>query len=142
MKILIVFLIFFTGLKSPEPRVIPLYIGSEKFIVEIADTPLKKMRGMMFRRSMPDNFGMLFVYKKEQTLGYWMKNTLIHLDIIYLNKDKQVVDMYINVPPCRADPCMSYISRKKAQYVLELRGKRSAELKMKKGDIIFFVLDE
>ena len=87
MKILIVFLIFFTGLKSPEPRVIPLYIGSEKFIVEIADTPLKKMRGMMFRRSMPDNFGMLFVYKKEQTLGYWMKNTLIHLDIIYLNKD-------------------------------------------------------
>ncbi len=125
-----------------EVKMIPLYIGSEKFTVEIADTIEKQARGMMFRKNVPDDFGMLFIYNVEDYLGYWMKNCLVHLDIIYLNKEKQVVDMYINVPPCKEDPCKSYVSRVLAQYVLELRGNRSKEVNLKIGDSIFFMLDK
>ena len=76
---------------------ISLYIGEEKFKVEIADTAEKQARGLMFRKSIPDDFGMLFVYDDEDIRGFWMKNTLAHLDLIYLNREKQVVDIFINV---------------------------------------------
>jgi uncharacterized membrane protein (UPF0127 family) len=121
---------------------IPLYIGSEKFTVEIADTVEKQVKGMMFRKNVPDDFGMLFIYNVEDYHGYWMKNCLVHLDIIYLNKGKQVVDIYINVPPCKEEPCKTYVTRVPAQYVLELRGNRSKEIKLKIGDSIFFMLDK
>lgn len=123
-----------------QSKFIPLYIGSEKFTVEIADTLEKQMLGLMFRKSIPDDFGMLFVHDDEDIRSMWMKNTLIRLDLIFLDKNRQVVDMFINVPPCKADPCDSYISRKPAQYVLELRGNRASELGLKMGDVIFFVL--
>jgi uncharacterized membrane protein (UPF0127 family) len=132
----------FDGFVFPEARFIPLYIGSEKFNVEVADTVEKQIRGLMFRESIPPDFGMLFVHEYEDTRSIWMKNTLVHLDIIYLDKHKRVVDMYVNVPPCKGDPCTSYLSRKPAQYVLELKGNRARELDLKHGDTIFFILDE
>ena len=122
-------------------RMIPLYIGEEKFTVEIADTEEKQVRGLMFRKSIPENYGMLFIYGDEDIRGFWMKNTLVHLDLIYLDADKQVVDMFINVPPCKSAPCKTYISKKRAKYVLELRGNRAKELKIKVGDSIFFILE-
>ena len=138
-------LLIVTGITScihAEVRMIPLYIGSEKFTVEIADTVEKQARGMMFRKNVPDDFGMLFIYNAEDYHGYWMKNCLVHLDIIYLNKEKQVVDMYINVPPCKEEPCKTYVTHVPAQYVLELRGSRAKEINLKIGDSIFFMLDK
>jgi len=123
-------------------KMIPLYIGETKFTVEIADTHEKQLRGLMFRQSVPDDYGMLFVYDDEQIRAFWMKNTLVHLDLIFLDKNKQVVDMILNVPPCEADPCETYASEKKAQYVIELRGNRAEELNLKVGDTIFFLLNE
>ena len=142
IKKVLIFIIVLSTVLCSKTKLIPLYIGSEKFTVELAVTIEQKIRGMMFRKSMPDNFGMLFIYDREQELGYWMKNTLINLDIIYLDKSKHIVDMYLNVPPCKTDPCITYISRKPAQYVLELRGNRSKELKLKIGDSVFFIIDE
>jgi uncharacterized membrane protein (UPF0127 family) len=124
-----------------EVKMVPLYIGSEKFMVEIADTMEKQLRGLMFRKSVPDDFGMLFVHDGEGYRSIWMKNTLVHLDLIFLNKHKQVVDIYLNVPPCKKEPCESYVTRVPAQYVLELRGNRAGELNIKIGDTIYFSLD-
>mgnify|MGYP003944607301 CR=1 FL=1 len=121
---------------------IPLYIGETKFTVEIADTHEKQLRGLMFRKSIPGDYGMLFVYNDEQIRGFWMKNTLVHLDLIFLDKNKQVVDMILNVPPCKADPCQTYASDKEAQYVIELRGRRAKELNLKIGDTVFFILND
>ena len=123
-------------------KMIPLYIGETKFTVEIADTHEKQLRGLMFRKSIPGDYGMLFVYNDEQIRGFWMKNTLVHLDLIFLNKHKQVVDMILNVPPCEADPCQTYASDKKAQYVIELRGNRAKELNLKVGDTVFFIFND
>lgn len=132
----------FTGCIHAEIKMIPLYIGSEKFTVEIADTLEKQMRGMMFRKNVPDDFGMLFVYNGEDYHSFWMKNCQVNLDIIFLNKDKQVVDMYIDVPPCKEEPCNNYTTRILAKYVLELKGNRAREIDLKIGDTIFFIPDK
>jgi uncharacterized membrane protein (UPF0127 family) len=130
-----------TGFIHGQVKMIPMCIGSAEFTVEIADTVEKQMVGLMFRKTIADDFGMLFVNKAEDYHSMWMKNTLVHLDLIFLNKGRQVVDMYINVPPCEKDPCESYPSRVRAQYVLELRGNRARELNLKIGDTLFFILD-
>ncbi len=122
-------------------KTIPLRIGKEQFVVEIADTTEKQLLGLMYRKVVPDNYGMLFVYEDEDRRGFWMKNTKVHLDMIHLDANKQVVDMFINVPPCKREPCQTYISERAAQYVLELRGNRATELNLKIGDPVFFILD-
>jgi uncharacterized membrane protein (UPF0127 family) len=125
-----------------EIKTIPLYIGSEQFVVEIADTREKQVRGLMFREFVPDDYGMLFVHGEEEYRSIWMKNCKVHLDLIFLDANKQIINMYINVPPCKKEPCESYESRRPAKYVLELRGNRANELKLKPGDTIFFILDK
>jgi len=122
------------------PRFIPVLIGGEEFQVEIADTDKKKTLGLMFRKSIPDHYGMLFVYSREDYRGIWMKNTLIHLDLIFLNSSREIVRIFHNVPPCKQDPCKTYIPEEKAQYVLEIKGKRAKSLNLKTGDRIFFIL--
>jgi len=122
-------------------KVIPLYIGQEKFMIEIADTTEKQLTGLMFREFIPDDFGMLFIYRTEYPRSFWMKNCQASLDIIFLDKNKQVINIHFNVPPCEDDPCKTYESERPAQYVLELRGNRAKELNLKPGDTIFFSLD-
>lgn len=119
---------------------ITIFIADEKFMVEIAETNKEKAIGLMYRKEIPDNFGMLFIYSSEDFRGMWMKNTLVNLDLIFLNSQKEIVEIIKNVPPCVEDPCQSYISGKKAKYVLELKGNRSKELDLKEGDRIFFIL--
>jgi len=123
-----------------EPVFISLFIKDESFTVEVADTDPKKALGLMFRKGIPDNFGMLFPYTGEDYRAMWMKNTLISLDLIFLNARKEIVEIIVNVPPCMEEPCKSYISQNKAQYVLELRGNRSVELDLHPGDTLFFIL--
>lgn len=130
-----------TGCMHAEVKMIPLYIGTEKFTVEIADTGEKQMRGLMFRKYVADDYGMLFVHDEEGYRSMWMKNCFVNLDLIFLNRHKQVVDMHINVPPCEREPCESYAARIPAQYVLELRGNRAKELGIKIGDTVTFIFN-
>jgi uncharacterized membrane protein (UPF0127 family) len=137
----IALIIFLAGLfVYPESRFITLFIGEEKFIVEIADDYEKRAVGLMFRKDIPDNFGMLFVYAEEDYRGMWMKNTLINLDLIFMDSSKEIIDIIPDVPPCKADPCQTYVSKEKARYVLELKGGRSESLGLKKGSRIYFIL--
>ncbi len=141
-KIYIIFIIFYVSfLIYGDTKLIPLFIGSNEFIVEIANTEEARVRGLMYRESIPDNYGMLFVFDEEDIRSFWMKNTFIYLDIICLDKSKQIVDMFTNVPPCKTEPCKNYISSKPAKYVLELKGNRVKDLNLKKGDFVFFILD-
>jgi uncharacterized protein len=137
----ILFCSFFYWSPAAEIKIIPLYIGSEKFMVEIADTPEKQMTGMMYREFIPDDFGMLFIHETESYRSFWMKNCRVHLDIIYLDKNKQIINIHFNVPPCKQEPCKTYKSERPARYVLELRGNRAKELNLKPGDTTFFTLN-
>jgi uncharacterized membrane protein (UPF0127 family) len=88
--------------------------------IEIADTDEKRATGLMFRKDLPYSSGMLFIFDTEDFHSFWMKNTLIPLDILWLDKDFRIRYYYQNVQPCKSDPCASYSPLIKAVYVLEV----------------------
>lgn len=141
MKKLLIFLMAFAGLMGAENRFITIFIQDKPFFTEIADTPEKHARGLMFRTHIRADYGMLFVFAEEDIRSFWMKNTLIPLDMIFLNNEKQVVDLFCSVPPCRGDPCPGYTSALPARYVLEIAGGTAKKLKLKIGDKIFIPVD-
>jgi YVTN family beta-propeller protein len=91
-----------------------------RVFVEVPDDEEEHMRGLMFRQHLPSNAGMLFAFSSEEPRAFWMKNTLVPLDMIFVNDNSEIVDIIENVPPCEQDPCPSYPSEEPAQYVLEV----------------------
>jgi hypothetical protein len=87
--------------------------------VEVADTDAARQRGLMFRESMADNAGMVFVFAEPAVHPFWMKNTLIPLDMIWVDTRYKVVAIKEAVP-CKADPCPNYDPGTEAAYVVEL----------------------
>lgn len=85
--------------------------------IELADTEAERAQGMMFRQSMGGLQGMLFLFDQTQPQSFWMKNTLIPLDIIFISEDMRIVDQYMNAPPKSEK---NIRSRRPAKYVLEV----------------------
>jgi uncharacterized protein len=141
MKKLLISLLAVAGLLGAENRFITIFVQGKPFNTEIADTAEKHARGLMFRTQIKADYGMLFVFSEEDIRSFWMKNTLIPLDMIFLNNEKQVVDLFCSVPPCRGDPCPGYTSALPARYVLEIAGGTAKKLKLKIGDKIFIPVD-
>lgn len=109
-------------------------VKGQRFYVAIADDDASRARGLMFVDELPDNEGMFFVFRREEPRAFWMKNTRIPLDIIYLNQNLVVVDIIEQAKPCRSARCPSYPSRRPAQYVLELNGGMTEKLGLEVGD--------
>ncbi|MDO5104728.1 DUF192 domain-containing protein [Capnocytophaga sp.] len=101
--------------------------------VEFADTPEETALGLMYRKSMQENQGMLFIFSDEEMRSFYMKNTEIPLDIIYLDKDKKVVSIAKNAKPFDET---SLPSEAPAMYVLEINGGLSDKWGIEKGDFI------
>jgi len=108
------------------------------FYVEIAETSEEKSRGLMYRESLAENRGMLFIFNQEGPYSFWMKNTLIPLDIIWLNQDKEVVFIKKSVQPCPDEKCPSIKPDREAKYVLEINGGLSDKINLKIGDKLIF----
>ena len=88
--------------------------------LEIADTPGLRARGLMRRKQLDKQKGMLFIYPETGLLRVWMKNTLLALDAIFLADDGRIVSVLQHLPPCRHTHCPVYSSVKKARYMLEV----------------------
>jgi len=88
-------------------------------VAEVANDDFKRQQGLMFRKFLPKNKGMLFVFNEEDRYSFWMKNMLIPLDIIWISKDKRIVDIMADVKPC-TDTCDNLIPKEKVKYVLEV----------------------
>jgi len=108
------------------------------FKVEIAKTSTQRSRGLMFRKSLDEDKGMLFVYDKEGEYSFWMKSTLIPLDIIWFNKDKEIVFISKDTQPCIEDECQPIYPNTNAQYVLEINSGLTDKLNMNIGDKLDF----
>jgi len=108
------------------------------FYVELAQTPEQRNRGLMFRNKLEENRGMLFVFDHEGVYSFWMKNTFIPLDIIWLNENKEVVYIEKNAQPCLEDKCPSFKPDKEAKYVLEINGGMVDKIGLKLGDYLTF----
>ena len=108
--------------------------SKHKFLVEVARTEEEKKIGLMFRKTLAKNAGMLFLYKREALRLMWMKNTFIPLDILFIDK-KGVIKRVVKrtVPHSLA----TISSRQSVLAVLELRGGITSSLDIKKGDRIY-----
>lgn len=111
-------------------------LGGQRYTVEIASTDASRMRGLMFRDSMPPDRGMLFVFEAELPLAFWMKNTRIPLDILYFNDRLELVSMALDTPPCTTPYCPPFPSAQPARYVLELNAGQAAALGLATGAIL------
>ncbi len=111
------------------------------FVVEIANSQQERARGLMYRESLDKNSGMLFIFSEEATNSFWMKNTLIPLDIIWINKDKEVVHIKKNALPCKEDDCLSIRPNKEALYVLEVNSGVCERIGLEVGDKALFNLN-
>ncbi len=110
-----------------------VWLGDERFRVELATTPASRQLGLMHRPPLARDRGMLFVFPDERPRSFWMKNVTFPIDILYLDTDWHVVDVHDSVPPCRSDPCPGYPSRQPARYALELPAGTAARLSLKPG---------
>lgn len=107
--------------------------------VEVAADDASREHGLMDRTSMPEDHGMLFVFPDSAVRTFWMKDTLIPLDMLFLDAQRKVVTLLGDVPPCKADPCPVYPSTEPARYVLELNAGAAAKLGVRKDDVATFI---
>ena len=107
--------------------------NQEKLTIEIADNDAETTQGLMFRRSMPDSCGMIFVMKENEPHSFWMKNTYIPLDIIYLDESKKIVTIQANTTPFSEAEVPSY---EKAKFVLEVNAGYCKRKGIEKGDVV------
>jgi len=106
------------------------------FDVEAADTPAKRAEGLMFRENLPENSGMLFVFENEGIYPFWMKNTLIYLDIIWIDKNGKIVFIKENAQPCKSENCPEIMPPSAAKYVLEINAGQVEKLNFTLGQKI------
>jgi uncharacterized protein len=106
-----------------------------KIDVEIADDPYKWERGLMYRHSMPEKAGMLFIFRSPQLLSFWMRDTLITLDIIFIDGSMRIVTIHKNTQPLSEKQLFSNVVVK---YAVEVNAGFCDRYGIKKGDYIRF----
>lgn len=124
----------FLGACTQPTRVIQVTLHHRSFSVELSTDDKARERGLMMRTSLAPDHGMLFVFPHAGPQGFWMKNTLIPLDIAYFDEQRRLVSVQQKVPPCKADPCPLYPSAGPARYVLELAAGTAASMGLQIGD--------
>jgi uncharacterized membrane protein (UPF0127 family) len=105
--------------------------GAFTFTIEIADTEASREQGLMYRKSLAPDAGMLFDFHREQPVEFWMVNTLIPLDMIFIAADGTVKTIHANAVPEDATPIPSGVP---VQFVFEIAGGRAAQIGLKPGD--------
>ena len=125
---------------SPTPLSGPAVVlpSGARYRVEIARTPEEQAQGLMFREALPDKTGMLFPFAEPGVHKFWMKNTMILLDIIWMDSQGKVVFVSNDTPPCRLDPCPNFGPDLPAASVLEIAGGMAKKEKIDIGALIRF----
>ena len=104
---------------------------------EVVDLIESRQRGLMFRESLGENQGMLFIFEDEDWHNFWMKNMNFSLDIIWIDTKQEIVDIKENVQPCR-ETCDSIAPAKKSKYALEVNSGFVKKNDIKIGDRVKF----
>ena len=109
--------------------------GDHSFNIEVATTDQERALGLMFRRSLPENAGMLFLYDRPQPAAMWMKNTLIPLDMVFISAEGRVHRIEANAEPFSLTVIPS---EGPIVAVLELNGGEAAKIGLKPGDKVIY----
>ena len=132
--IVLIIVYFFVG-NNTEDKVC---FSSDCVNVKISDDSSERQRGLMYVSFLEESKGMLFVFEKNGLHGFWMKNTLIPLDIIWISEDYDVVNVE-TAEPCEEDPCPVYVPEKEARYVLEVNSGWANRNEIRVGDEVKFL---
>jgi len=112
----------------------------DTIFADLAKNEEDRMRGLMFRKTLNEDQGMLFVFVSEGLYSFWMKNMNFAIDILWLDRQRRIVHLEREVPPCEKEPCPSYAPALPAKYVLELKAGSIEKRKLKLYDRIEFIL--
>ncbi|MBR4591732.1 MAG: DUF192 domain-containing protein [Elusimicrobiaceae bacterium] len=129
---------------STEKTVVVTLPDGFEVTARIADTPEKQEKGLMFVTELPENEGMLFVFEQEDEQVFWMKNTLIDLDMVFIGADKTVTGVADEMPHSYTytpDDEVAFATGQ-GQYVLELAAKTAARHQVNPGEKISFSLSQ
>ncbi len=137
--VVLLLILVFMSLGSKGSYIRIFFPNGDTIIADLAKTEEDRMRGLMFRKTLNDDQGMLFVFEKEGLYSFWMKNMNFAIDIIWLDNFKRIVHLEREVPPCEKDPCPSYVTVLPAKYVLELKAGSIEKRKLKLYDQIDFI---
>jgi uncharacterized membrane protein (UPF0127 family) len=107
-----------------------LFPDGRVFLAEVADTPAERARGLMYRERLEPKLGMVFVFEEPDLHSFWMKNTHISLDILWLDRWGRVVHIERGVPPCVEEPCPGYTPLRAAAGVLEVAAGQAGALRL------------
>ena len=140
-----------TGLQIPSPQkgerqqqrrphYTQVKIGTTTVDAVISATDAEQIRGLQFKKKLEANEGMLFIYQPDKILTHWMKDMLIPLDMIWMDKNKKIINISANVPVCQTPPCAVYSSEQPAEYVLEVNAGFADQHKIKPGMTMNFSL--
>jgi uncharacterized membrane protein (UPF0127 family) len=118
----------------------PRVIFPDGFVVrvEIANDDDLRAQGLMFRDHLEPGTGMLFLFPEDGEYAFWMKNTIIPLDMVWIDSSRKVAHVKVNVPPCKVPDCPSYPPQAQARYVLEVAGGVARDHSLKAGDSLRF----
>jgi len=133
---LVTMFVLFGGCASTagDHKAVTVVLHGQRYSTELATDQPSRVHGLMMRTTLAADHSMLFVFPVSSPQGFWMKNTLIPLDILYFDTDRRLVSMQLNVPPCKADPCPVYPSSAPARYVLELSAGAARRTGVEVGD--------
>ena len=135
VMLLLIFLVVVTSCSNQNTVIIHNEIEKFRIKVEVANDFEEISKGLMFREFLDENNGMLFVFGNEDYHSFWMKNTLIPLDLIFISDEFEIVDI-IYAEPCNEYPCSIYRPVKPAKYVLEVNGNFTIKNNIKTGNKI------
>ena len=124
-------LLLLAACSSEDRLILHTDSGDHRFTVEIVDTPEARAQGLMFRQSLAEDAGMLFDFHEERPVSFWMRNTFIPLDMIFISAAGRVENIHVNARP--QDPT-SIPSGVPVRFVLEIAGGRSAAIDLEIGD--------
>ena len=127
------FLIWKLFFYLPPANSVKIKISNTNYNIELAKTTAQKTKGLSGRETLCKNCGMLFSFGFETNLPFWMKNTLIPLDMIWLDKNGKIVDIQTVT---ETNSTKIYQNQIPAQYVLELNANDSQKINLKIGDVI------
>lgn len=111
-----------------------MFIGKHEFRTELANTPVRRSHGLMFRTELADDQAMLFTFPNARRLSFWMKNTKIALDILYFDQSGRLLEIKRNLPPCRQVQCPTYPTQTtRAKFAVEVRAGVTDKLGIETG---------
>lgn len=117
---------------DPVPLVAETASGEKSFTIEVADDASERAKGLMFRQTMADDRGMLFIFEQTQPVGFWMKNTPMPLDLLFIGQDGRIRDILPGKPFSE-----DVISPKEpVRFVLEFKAGTSERAGIKVGDML------